>query len=340
VPDAPELLDEALSAGGDLVGVIAPRIPRAAAAGFARWVIDPQVERFPAFVQGVEFDQYDTGFEQSSLPQGLAARLFGIFEAIVENLSVPLVAGLTSNADPQAKQHVVFGWSVGDEWVQEVQVSRQFHPGLQPTAEWLGQALIEATKAVSTAAPTSVRTEAEFATEHGRLHLAVAVASAALTAAAQGVPDSGVIVRRSVTCGLAVELACDLLRASPVPDGYRQALLERARESYLYPRVAYTNAPTNDEVVYFFEPETEKPVHQPSFTENGLVQTVAGGFAVLAGPGHNAVQGYPSEPTGFVIGACRHGRAAWGRSRLGGWPRLPGGVGRAFLGMGCATSWL
>jgi len=48
----------------------------------------------------------------------------------------------------------------------------------------------------------------------------------------------------------------------------------------------------------------------------------------------NRAQGYPSEPTGFVDGACRHGRAARGRSRLGGRPRRPGGVGRFFFGAG------
>ena len=48
----------------------------------------------------------------------------------------------------------------------------------------------------------------------------------------------------------------------------------------------------------------------------------------------NTRQGYPSEPTGFVDGACRHGRAARGRSRLGGRPRRPGGVGRFFFGAG------
>ena len=55
------------------------------------------------------------------------------------------------------------------------------------------------------------------------------------------------------------------------------------------------------------------------------------GFAFRGGKGS---QGYPSEPTGFVDGACRHGRAARGRSRLGGRPRRPGGVGRFFFGAG------
>src|ERR1035437_8931726 len=50
-------------------------------------------------------------------------------------------------------------------------------------------------------------------------------------------------------------------------------------------------------------------------------------------------QGYPSEPTSLRQGGSRQGRLARGRSKLGGWPRFPGGAGRAGFGFGAELRW-
>ena len=49
-------------------------------------------------------------------------------------------------------------------------------------------------------------------------------------------------------------------------------------------------------------------------------------------------QGYPSEPTLLRQGVSRQGRLARGRSKLGGWPRFPGGAGRTVFGLDRAMS--
>ncbi|MHB8297855.1 MAG: RNA polymerase sigma factor, partial [Dermatophilaceae bacterium] len=49
-------------------------------------------------------------------------------------------------------------------------------------------------------------------------------------------------------------------------------------------------------------------------------------------------QGYPSEPTSLRQGVSRQGRLVWGRSKLGGWPRFPGGAGRTVFGLERAMS--
>ena len=49
-------------------------------------------------------------------------------------------------------------------------------------------------------------------------------------------------------------------------------------------------------------------------------------------------QGYPSEPTSLRQGVSRQGRLARGRSKLGGWPRFPGGAGRTVFGLERAMS--
>jgi glycosyltransferase involved in cell wall biosynthesis len=49
-------------------------------------------------------------------------------------------------------------------------------------------------------------------------------------------------------------------------------------------------------------------------------------------------QGYPSEPTSLRRGVSRQGRLARGRSKLGGWPRFPGGAGRTVFGLERAMS--
>jgi hypothetical protein len=125
------LSDESLSIGADLVARIGPRIPAAAAADFARWVIDPPVERFPV---------YEAGFRQSSDPETLTARLFGVLETIVEDLSIPLVADLAAGDAPGVGRFVVVGPSSDDAWMQGVEVARQVYPDLQPTVERLGRA--------------------------------------------------------------------------------------------------------------------------------------------------------------------------------------------------------
>src|SRR5665647_1797145 len=51
-----------------------------------------------------------------------------------------------------------------------------------------------------------------------------------------------------------------------------------------------------------------------------------------------AQQGYPSEPTSLRQGGSRQGRLARGRSKLGGWPRFPGGADRTVFGLERAMS--
>ena len=53
---------------------------------------------------------------------------------------------------------------------------------------------------------------------------------------------------------------------------------------------------------------------------------------------HIERQGYPSEPTLLRQGVSRQGRLARGRSKLGGWPRFPGGAGRTVFGLDRAMS--
>ena len=53
---------------------------------------------------------------------------------------------------------------------------------------------------------------------------------------------------------------------------------------------------------------------------------------------HKSAQGYPSEPTSLRQGVSRQGRLARGRSKLGGWPRFPGGAGRTVFGLERAMS--
>src|ERR1035437_5826636 len=49
--------------------------------------------------------------------------------------------------------------------------------------------------------------------------------------------------------------------------------------------------------------------------------------------GVKAGQGYPSEPTSLRQGGSRQGRLARRRSKLGGWPRFPGGADRTVFGL-------
>src|SRR5665811_666354 len=59
---------------------------------------------------------------------------------------------------------------------------------------------------------------------------------------------------------------------------------------------------------------------------------------VVMAIGSNNTQGYPSEPTSLRQGGSRQGRLARGRSKLGGWPRFPGGADRTVFGLERAMS--
>src|ERR1035437_7300125 len=74
-------------------------------------------------------------------------------------------------------------------------------------------------------------------------------------------------------------------------------------------------------------------------TERGWVNVGRGGYVkrVMAGCRDRA-QGYPSEPTSLRQGGSRQGRLARGRSKLGGWPRFPGGADRTVFGLERAMS--
>jgi len=61
-------------------------------------------------------------------------------------------------------------------------------------------------------------------------------------------------------------------------------------------------------------------------------------YADLCRTRHKSAQGYPSEPTSLRQGVSRQGRLARGRSKLGGWPRFPGGAGRTVFGLERAMS--
>jgi ATPase subunit of ABC transporter with duplicated ATPase domains len=62
------------------------------------------------------------------------------------------------------------------------------------------------------------------------------------------------------------------------------------------------------------------------------------GSSLWVHAGRFSTQAYPSEPTSLRQGVSRQGRLARGRSKLGGWPRFPGGADRTVFGLVRAMS--
>lgn len=126
--------------------------------------------------------------------------------------------------------------------------------------------------------------EASIAAAHGAAYFALAMATASAVAGALPVPSLPAMDRAggaaAVMVGVAAGVAAVLLRETPMPAGYAEALLARARARYRFPTRG--SAPITVDEHRFALAEGEFP-EADDFSGNGLVAVVAGGAVIRTG---------------------------------------------------------
>ncbi|WDZ83631.1 hypothetical protein [Micromonospora cathayae] len=265
-----EVTDEVLAAVaaqvGPLVPVLAARIPRGPATTLGRLgapdderhrapggPVRPEVARRPSgplpphSVSPPAARPVSRPAALPAQPDALAA-LHGLGSLLAERLLGALelsVTDLVPSGPPALEAHLPPG-PAGQQfaWVSTGQDSAartmsELYERLRPGVTGLLVSLVRRLTEHPSIRPSldgvpGVGDEATIAARHGAVHLALAVATAALVVDPRHTPAA--VDREAAVVGLGTGVAALLLRETPMPPGYAAARLARIRAEYLLPR--------------------------------------------------------------------------------------------------------
>lgn len=253
-----------------VVPAVRAAIPPAPAAALGRLRLEPERRRFPDLPEPEVLKSLRT------LPSWLVERVHGAVELPLTSLAIPappVAAGLKPPPDG------AYGFLTSDSEADALRETRSLHllrPGFLDL-------VAELTTGLAARIPHPVEgDEAAIAAAHGAHHLAIALVTATIVAREAGSPEISAIV------GTALGVAASLLRETPMPDGYAEALRDKERAEYRLPQSGSTSVAVRDHV--FALAESETPAVPPDFASNGLAEVVDGGVAVRTGTENGPVQ--------------------------------------------------
>ncbi len=282
----PGLAESLVPTVGELFPVLLGRIPHGPAATLGR-LGAPQAPT-GIFGQGMgnPFPRHGESKALShlrSLGDPVSERLLGALELTLDELTfdvpdvlVRLIPG--EEANPRSFGIMTAG-GAGGETLIAVGLLDQLRRGVSGTIVAVVAELAGREDLASLLKPgPEVAGEEELAAQHGAVHLALALAAAAVILRQVGAPLLG--GKPAAVVGVALGAVSALLRESPMPPAYAAALLEKRRAEYLLPSSSSGSA---DVAGHRFT-LSERPVTGDlDFSGNGLVVAAPGGVAVRTG---------------------------------------------------------
>ncbi|MEU5567681.1 DUF6461 domain-containing protein [Micromonospora musae] len=218
----------------------------------------------------------------------LPERLLGALELTVASADTPDVPGLAPYLPPPPAGGRFGFASTGQE--SEPLTAALLVEGLRPGLGDLVLALTRRLAAHPSVAQLLARMpdagdEPAIAAQHGRAHLALAVAVAHTVVGPAQVPP--VVDRAAAVVGIGIGAAALLLRETPMPPTYAPALLERVRAEYLLPRQSYGSVSVSGHRFALVEGAFPDAADLPG---TGLVTVVDGGVVIRTGRADGAVR--------------------------------------------------
>ncbi|MEU6207522.1 DUF6461 domain-containing protein [Micromonospora musae] len=218
----------------------------------------------------------------------LPERLLGALELTVAGVEPPDVPGLAPYLPPPPDGGRFGFASTGQE--SEPLTAALLVERLRPGLADLVLALTRRLAAHPSVAPLLARTpdagdEPAIAAQHGRTHLALAVAVAHTVVGRAQLPP--VVDRAAAVVGIGIGAAAVVLRETPMPPTYAPALLEKVRAEYLLPRQSYGSVPVSGHRFALVEGAFPDAADLPG---NGLVTVVDGGAVIRTGRADGAVR--------------------------------------------------
>lgn len=213
----------------------------------------------------------------------LAERLLGALELTVRTLEfhdVPDFAGLLE-PPPSGR----FAYATGGRDSQAAtaaQVLERLRPGAVELVDTLTTKLATHPEIVPLLSVHAEADEESVAAEHGAKYLALAVATASAVLA--GVPN--VLDATATKIGVGIGVAVSLLRRTPMPPQYADAVLAKIRAEYRLPRRSAGSATVSGHRFALAEGEIPATV---DFSDNGLVTVVDGGVVIRTGMAEGSV---------------------------------------------------
>lgn len=161
----------------------------------------------------------------------------------------------------------------------------QLRPGLTGRAAGIVRSLARHPEvAPLLAVPGDADAEAAIAARHGAAHLALAVAVAGAVVEQAAAPI--VAERTAAVVGLAISTAAQVLRETPMPPAYADAVLAKQRAEYVLPRGGFGTVAVSGHRFGLLEHGFPA---EADFSGNGLVAVVEGGVVVRTGIAEGAV---------------------------------------------------
>ncbi|RKN21121.1 hypothetical protein D7147_10025 [Micromonospora musae] len=218
----------------------------------------------------------------------LPERLLGALELTVASADTPDLPGLATYLPPPPAGGRFGFASTGQE--SEPLTAALLVEGLRPGLADLVLALTRRLAAHPSVAPLLARMpdagdEPAIAAQHGRTHLALAVAVAHTVVGPAQVPP--VVDRAAAVVGIGIGAAAVVLRETPMPPTYAPALLEKVRAEYLLPRQSYGTVPVSGHRFALVEGAFPDAADLP---DNALVTVVDGGAVIRTGRADGAVR--------------------------------------------------
>jgi hypothetical protein len=205
-------------------------------------------------------------------------RLLGALELPVDALRVPVPPELVRHLAPRQGPVSVLVGSGDNEALQAVRLLELFHPGATDLVAETARGLVhdDAIAPLLVVGP-EYADEAGIAGRHGAAHLALCVAVAAGLLRALGTDPARAA---PAVVGTAIGAAALLLSELPMPASYLDAVLEKRRADYHYPRWSSEHPAVRDHRFALAEAPVSDDV---DFSANGLVAVVPGGVVVRTG---------------------------------------------------------
>ncbi|MEV4808902.1 DUF6461 domain-containing protein [Micromonospora avicenniae] len=226
-----------------------------------------------------------------SEPSGLAAlrelaaltteRLLGALELTVTGMEPVDVPGLTVYLPPPPPAGGRYGFAPAgndSEAFTAALLLDGMRPGLADLVLALARRLAVHPSIVPLLVAPDAADEQAVAAQHGRAHLALAVAVAHTVVGHVQVPS--LADRAAATVGMGIGAAAVVLRQTPMPPAYAPALLNKIRAEYLLPRRSFGSVRVSRHRFGLIEgsfPDTA------GFAGNGLVAVVDGGAVIRTG---------------------------------------------------------
>ncbi|MFY1691935.1 DUF6461 domain-containing protein [Plantactinospora sp. WMMB782] len=216
----------------------------------------------------------------NSLPALLTERLLGALELTVTELDPTGAPDLTGFLpEPFTGNVGIASLSGQSEAVTGAVLLEQIRPGAVPLVVELARRLASHPRlAPMLAVRPDLTDEAEVAAAHGAAQLALAVATAVAVAHRTGIPSWA--TNPPAVLGVAIGTAALLLRETPMPANYAEAVLARARAEYLMPRRSTGSVAASGHRFGLLEGDH---VPEVDFGGNGLVTVVPGGAVIRTG---------------------------------------------------------